>query len=85
MSAPLSDDAFLAFWKERNIVPQFEAPLHWRKSTKCASAACVEVAERPNAMFVRDSKSPVESVLAFTHVDWNTFVAGIKEDTLESR
>ncbi len=85
MSAPLSDAAFLAFWKERNIVPQFGAPLHWRKSTKCASAACVEVAERPNSMFVRDSKSPLESVLAFTRADWNTFVTGIKEDTLESR
>ncbi len=66
-------------------MPQFEAALRWRKSTKCASAACVEVAEQPNSMFVRDSKSPLESVLAFSHTDWNTFVTGIKEDTLESR
>jgi hypothetical protein len=65
-------------------VPQSGSPLFWRKSSACATNACVEVAQHPGSMFVRDSKSPLESVLAFTSEDWNTFVTGIKTDALEN-
>jgi hypothetical protein len=62
-----------------------EAPLAWRRSRACANAACVEVAEQPNAFFVRDSKNSSGSVLTFNRADWGSFIAGIRTDALAPR
>lgn len=39
---------------------------------------CVEVAFVPNAVGVRDSKNPTQSVLQFTRSEWAAFIQGVK-------
>jgi hypothetical protein len=52
----------------------------WRKSARSnAGGNCVEVAETPDAIGVRDSKDPHGPVLAFDPHTWRGFVAGVKE------
>ncbi|GIJ47580.1 hypothetical protein Val02_44660 [Virgisporangium aliadipatigenens] len=52
----------------------------WKKSTKCSSGGCVEVAPAPSAQLVRDSKLLDESpILVFAEARWREFVAGVKD------
>jgi Domain of unknown function (DUF397) len=52
----------------------------WRKSTRSnAQANCVEVAETPDAVSVRDSKDPGGPVLIFTREQWRAFVEAVKD------
>jgi predicted secreted Zn-dependent protease len=51
----------------------------WRKSSKCGTATCVEVAKVGELYLIRDSKNPEEGALAFTEAEWTAFVAGINE------
>jgi hypothetical protein len=39
---------------------------------------CVEVAVRPDAVGLRDSKDPASPVLAFTPSEWAAFIGGVK-------
>ncbi|MGX6604307.1 DUF397 domain-containing protein [Micromonosporaceae bacterium Da 78-11] len=50
----------------------------WRKSSRCGSNACVEVAKIDNEYLVRDSKNPDMSPLSFTADEWTAFVAGVE-------
>ena len=50
----------------------------WRKSSRCGSNACVEVAEVDGRYLVRDSKNPEGPVLSFTPEEWTAFVAGVE-------
>ncbi|MEV5409743.1 DUF397 domain-containing protein [Thermopolyspora sp. NPDC052614] len=58
----------------------------WRKSHRSGNGAnCVEVAVTNIAktasgrlFLVRDSKKPQGSVLAFTPVEWDAFIGGVK-------
>jgi hypothetical protein len=47
--------------------------LDWRRSSRCTSGTCVEVARQGDAIRVRDSKSP-EVVLSFSREEWAAFV-----------
>lgn len=49
----------------------------WYKSSYSGNAwqECVEVAESPRAVKVRDSKQPDLAVLLFGAVEWRAFVA----------
>jgi predicted secreted Zn-dependent protease len=56
-----------------------DAELTWRKSTRSGAAGhCVEVANVPSAVLVRDSKDAAGPVLAFGATDWTGFIAGIQ-------
>jgi len=50
----------------------------WRKSTRCGSAACVEVAKVDDGYLVRDSKNPDGAVLSFTEREWAAFVEAVE-------
>jgi hypothetical protein len=51
----------------------------WRTSSYTNNGgACVEVANMPGVVAVRDSKDRHGPVLAFDHDDWQTFIGQIK-------
>ncbi|MBF9132393.1 DUF397 domain-containing protein [Plantactinospora sp. S1510] len=49
------------------------AELIWRKSTRCESQHCVEMAQVRAGVAVRDSVNPEQSV-AFSATAWQAFV-----------
>ena len=49
----------------------------WRKSSRCASNACVEVARVDGQYLVRDSKNPQAAALSFTEAEWVAFTEGV--------
>jgi hypothetical protein len=51
--------------------------LQWRRSTRCGSSACVEVAIGRESVLVRDSKDPQGPVLTFTAAEWAAFTEGV--------
>ena len=51
----------------------------WRKSTRSGAAGhCVEIAETPAAVLVRDSKDAAGPVLTFAAPGWQGFIAGVR-------
>jgi len=63
----------------------------WRRSTRCSSGTCVEVAtvgsnstERQRYL-VRDSKDPRSPELTFDRAAWRTFIEGVKNGDLDRR
>jgi predicted secreted Zn-dependent protease len=56
-----------------------DTTLTWRKSSRSGAAGhCVEVAEAPTAVLVRDSKDATGPVLSFGAPDWTGFLAGVR-------
>ena len=56
-----------------------EKNLTWRKSTRSGAAGhCVEVAESPSTIYVRDSKDVAGPVLRFAAPEWADFVTGVR-------
>jgi len=54
-------------------------PARWGKSSySSANGACVEVADLPGAIAVRDSKDPAGPKLIFTRHAWAAFVESAK-------
>ena len=53
----------------------------WRKSSRSASSGqCVEIAEVPGWVGVRDSKLGTDSpILAFTRAEWKAFSLGMRD------
>jgi hypothetical protein len=52
--------------------------IDWRKSTRCNSSACVEVAKVDGQYLVRDSKNPEMTALSFTESEWDAFTSCFK-------
>ncbi|MCA2214539.1 DUF397 domain-containing protein [Jidongwangia harbinensis] len=57
--------------------PTYE--VHWRRSSRCASSSCVEVADVNGEVLLRDSKNPEVPPLSFTPEEWTAFVGGVKQ------
>jgi hypothetical protein len=51
----------------------------WRKSTRCESNACVEVASLGESVAMRDSKRTDGPVLVFTAQAWHDFLAAARD------
>ena len=49
----------------------------WRKSSRCGTSTCVEVAKIDDQYMVRDSKNPGAATLTFTKEEWDAFVEGV--------
>ncbi|MEU1617699.1 DUF397 domain-containing protein [Streptomyces sp. NPDC005722] len=58
--------------------------LAWYTSSFSGSegGACVEVAQAPGVVHVRDSKDPAGPALAFTGEAWTAFVAFVADNTV---
>jgi hypothetical protein len=50
----------------------------WRRSTRCSSSACVEVAASEQTVFVRHSAHPEALNLSFSRECWREFVAALR-------
>jgi hypothetical protein len=50
----------------------------WRRSTKCESSSCVEVADLGDAVGLRNSTLP-EVTIALSGNAWREFVAGVHD------
>ena len=53
-------------------------PLQWRRSSRCESGNCVEVARIGESFAVRDSKDDKSPVLTFAAESWASFVADVR-------
>ncbi len=49
----------------------------WRRSSRCGTSNCVEVAEFRDEILVRDSKNPEQAALRFTKDEWTAFQQGV--------
>ena len=56
------------------------SPITWRRSSRCSTNSCVEVADLPDGgVALRDSKSPEAApILIFSRGEWTSFVSGVK-------
>jgi hypothetical protein len=61
-----------------------ESPQVWRKSTRCESGACVEVAITGEGVKMRDSKNP-DGFLTFSRDAWSDFMDSINRGDLQPR
>lgn len=55
----------------------------WRKSSRSNGGVdgnCVEVAELPGRIALRDSKHPAGPVLAFPRAEWRVFLSSVLAD-----
>jgi predicted secreted Zn-dependent protease len=66
-------------------VNQTGQPLTWRRSSRCDTGQCVEVAGSGSAVLMRDSKHPDGPVLVFSAEEWNAFVAGVRQGEYDLR
>jgi predicted secreted Zn-dependent protease len=54
--------------------------LRWRRSTRCSTNSCVEVADLADGgAAIRDTKAGADGpILVFSGEEWRAFVAGVK-------
>lgn len=60
--------------------------LIWRKSSRSGGgngSNCVEMADIPGRVLVRDSKNPYGGTLAVTPAAWSAFTEAVKVGTLD--
>jgi hypothetical protein len=52
--------------------------MNWKRSTRCESGSCVEVAATEDHVYVRNSSSPDGPYLRLTHHEWKLFLDSLK-------
>jgi hypothetical protein len=55
-----------------------EGSIQWRRSSRCDSGSCVEVAHVDCTIAIRDSKDVNGPVLTFSTQEWAAFIAGVR-------
>jgi hypothetical protein len=55
-----------------------DRPGQWRRSSRCESHNCVEVALAPDGVRIRDSASPDGPGITIGNAAWRAFCAGLK-------
>jgi hypothetical protein len=58
--------------------------LVWRKSRRCDSSACVEVAVTSESVVLRNSQDPGGSVLHLSKDQWTAFIAFVQADGIQA-
>ena len=58
--------------------PSAQGPKAWRKSSKCSTSECVEIAHQQDMILLRDSKSPQTPPLRYTREEFRAFLDGAK-------
>jgi hypothetical protein len=58
--------------------------LDWRKSSRCESSGCIEVAFTEQGVAVRDSKVDDGPVLTFSTDAWRAFLDDLRAGRLEA-
>lgn len=58
--------------------------LSWRRSSFCTASSCVEVADDGAHVWLRDSKQPHQAPLRFTRLEWDHFVAGVRNGDFDA-
>ena len=53
------------------------SPIVWRRSSRCSSGACVEVAMAGDTVYIRDSKQEDGPTLQFDASEWEAFRLGV--------
>jgi uncharacterized protein DUF397 len=71
----LGDD--FSYRQERNR-EQVSSMIQWRRSRRCESGSCVEVARIGESYAVRDSKQIGGPVLTFAPAAWDGFVEAVR-------
>jgi hypothetical protein len=60
------------------------ADLAWRRSARCDSGTCVEVATDADRVYLRNGGDPDGLVLSFDRAVWEDFLAYLKADRTAS-
>jgi hypothetical protein len=50
----------------------------WRRASLCTGGECIEVAQRDDAIILRDSTRPYGAVLSCASEEWRSFISDIK-------
>jgi hypothetical protein len=58
--------------------PSAQGLSDWRRSTKCATSECLEIARERDMILLRDSKSPQTPPLRYTTEEFRAFLDGAK-------
>lgn len=63
-------------------MPKILSTPSWKKSSRCESSACVEVAfAEEHAVLLRDSKEAEGPILTFSAPQWTSFVTALRSGT----
>jgi hypothetical protein len=55
-----------------------EDSIQWRRSSRCESGSCIEVAQFDGMIAMRDSKDVAGPMLIFSVEEWTAFLAGAR-------
>ena len=58
--------------------------LDWRRSSKCDSGACVEVADLGTLIMIRDSAGDGYLPIAVSRPAWRDFLTGVRAGTFDA-